>query len=200
MKRLVRQIMLSRAYQRSAEPVGSNRADDRYYSRYIVRRLPAEPLLDAIAQVTGVATEFKDLPKGTKALQLRDSQVESYFLTTFGRPLREKTCACERQRYPDIAQALQLSNGDVINARIRAAGGVCGSTSDGRASPTVKPSTAFTFQHSAGFRTAKNRQAAQTALAGAPVGAADPARKMRREVMEDLYWAVLTSREFVFNH
>src|SRR5205823_11161644 len=98
--------------------------DNRYYSHYLVRRLPAEVILDAVSQVTGIPTEFPNLPKGTRALQLHDSQVASYFLTAFGRPEREKTCACERQQEPNVAQALHLSNGDTINAKLRAAGGL----------------------------------------------------------------------------
>src|ERR1043165_2862100 len=104
----MRGIMLSAAYQRASETNNTNAKDDRYYSRYLVRRLPAEVILDALSQVTGIATEFEGYPKGTRALQLRDSQVASYFLAAFGRPPREQTCSCERHQEPTIAQALHL--------------------------------------------------------------------------------------------
>src|SRR5205807_784275 len=85
---------------------------------------PAEVILDALSPVTAVPTEFAGYPKGTRALQLPDSQVASYFLTAFGRPERERTCACERQQEPNVAQALHLTNGDTINMKLRAPGGL----------------------------------------------------------------------------
>src|SRR5439155_1065093 len=91
---------------------------------YIVRRLPAEVMLDALSQVTGVPTEFAGFPKGWRALQLPDSRVASYFLTVFGRPERVATCSCERRQEPSVAQALHLANGDTINQKLGAADGV----------------------------------------------------------------------------
>ena len=110
-KHLIRTIMNSAAYQRSSTPLPDNEADDRFYSRYLIRRLSAEVMLDAYSQVTGVPTPFKrsprsappaalpqpsDYPLGTRALQLPDTQVVSQFLDAFGRPERGQTCSCER--------------------------------------------------------------------------------------------------------
>ena len=83
-KHLIRLVMNSAAYQRSSRPVKGNEADDRFYSRYLVRRLSAEVILDAHSQVTGVPTPFTQVytgveggtaatsnyPHGTRALQL----------------------------------------------------------------------------------------------------------------------------------
>src|SRR5690606_20232086 len=95
LKWLIRTALMARTYQRSSRALPENEADDRYYSRNYPRRLPAEVLLDAIAQATGVPTAFPGSPAGTRALQLPDSAVESYFLATFGRPDRLITCECE---------------------------------------------------------------------------------------------------------
>jgi hypothetical protein len=76
--------MNSAAYQRSSKPDETNRQDERYYSRYIIRRLPAETMLDAISQVTGVPTDFPGYPAGVRAMQLPDSRVNFYFLAAYG--------------------------------------------------------------------------------------------------------------------
>ncbi len=87
-KYLIRTIMNSAAYQLSAEANATNQNDNKYYSKYIVKRLPAEVMLDAMSQVTGVPAQFAGYPAGTRALQLPDTQVKSEFLTSFGRPPR----------------------------------------------------------------------------------------------------------------
>src|SRR5205814_8845656 len=123
-KHLVRTVMRSATYQHSSRPSPGNAADDRFYSRYLVRRLSAEVILDAYAQVTGVPTPFKEValgstggtagtsayPPGTRALQLPDTLVVSRFLDSFGRPERGQTCSCERQQDSSVGQALHLNN------------------------------------------------------------------------------------------
>jgi hypothetical protein len=201
-KRFIRAIMNSAAYQRSANPVGINAKDERYYSRYIVRRLPAEVILDTLSQVTGIPTEFPNTPKGTRALQLHDSQVASYFLSAFGRPERERTCACERQQEPNVAQALHLSNGDTVNMKLRAAGG----TIDRLLNDKVSDEQALRQVYLAAlcrFPIEPERNKALAILAeavSAPNGTPTTQREARRAVLEDLFWAILTDREFLFNH
>src|SRR6185312_10203963 len=131
---LIRTIMNSASYQRSSRPLPGNASDDRFYSHYLIRRLSAEVILDAYAQVTGVPTPFTQLnsaagdsaskyngyPLGTRALQLPDSLVVSRFLDAFGRPERSQTCSCERQQDSSVAQALHVNNGKTLNDKIRA--------------------------------------------------------------------------------
>jgi len=198
-KRLIRQIMSSAAYQRSADPVGVNTQDNRYYSRYLVRRLPAEVLLDALSQVTGVPTTFEGYPKGTRALQLRDSQVASYFLTAFGRPQREQTCSCERQEETNVAQALHLANGDTINQKLRAPDGVIDRLIRTKADDAEVLNELYL---SALCRYPTEAERAKLLPLLANVDAEEHHRKSdaRRAALEDLFWAVLTSKEFLFNH
>src|SRR5262249_28118016 len=132
-KHLIKLIMSSAAYQRSSVPSSENRADDRFYSRYLVRRLSAEVILDAYSQATGVPTAFTQVtignsggtsptamyPMGTRALQLPDSQLVSDFLDAFGRPERVQTCSCERQQDSSVGQALHLNNGKSLNDKLR---------------------------------------------------------------------------------
>ena len=201
-RRLIRLIMTSASYQRSAVPVPGSPEDEVHYSRAIVRRLPAEVVLDAISQVTGVPSEFPGYPKGTRALQLRDAAVPSYFLTAFGRPDRVQTCSCERTDDPTIAQALHLANGDTVNQKLRAPGGLVDQLLDSGAEDEEVIREAYLAALSR-LPTVSERQKLLEALADAPDDPLAPEaerRAVRRPALEDLLWAVLTSKEFLFNH
>src|ERR1700758_574048 len=85
----------------------------------MIRRLPAEALLDAYSQVTQVPEKFEGYPAGMRGLQLPDTAVESYFLTAFGRPVRQQARESERTSVPTITQALHIINGDTLNNKLR---------------------------------------------------------------------------------
>lgn len=193
-KNLVRTIMNSAAYQRSSTPLAGSPPDQKYYSTYIPRRLSAEVLLDVISQVTGVPTEFPGYARGTRALQLADSQVASYFLTAFGRPDRVQTCSCERQEEPSVAQALHLSNGDTINAKLRAAGG----TVEALAKERLDDEQVLDRLYVAAF-SRKPTSAERARVLGA-LKQIPPDGTARRDAIEDLLAAMLTTKEFLFNH
>jgi hypothetical protein len=204
MRWLVRTILESAAYQRSSVPVPGNEADDRWLSRYIVRRLPAEVILDAYSQLTGIPTDFNEIysvnrevrkidqyPLGVRAQQLPDALLVSPFLDSFGRPAREQACSCERQSDSSMTQALHLANGDTLNNKLRAKGSV------------VEKWLAADYDHRRAVR-----EAFQLALGRSPTEA-EEAKLLRdlgapgadrRAAWEDLLWAVGTSREFLFNH
>jgi len=197
-RRLIRAIMNSDTYQRSSAPVPGSEQDQKYYSHYIVRRLPAEVILDAFSQVTGVPTEFAGYPAGWRALQLPDSSVDSYFLAAFGRPERVTTCSCERQQEPSVAQALHLTNGATLNKKLQADTGTIPRLIAENASDDEVLRRLYLSALSRPPREAE-RQAILPALAGAPPGSDEAARKARRQALEDLFWATLTGREFLFN-
>jgi hypothetical protein len=136
-KALMRLIMQSETYQRSSEVLAANRGDSRYFARYYPRRLMAEVIHDAICGITRVPSTFSTIdltdgstektaiyPAGTRALQLYDSAVSSYFLSTFGRNKREITCECERSNQPSMVQVLHLSNGTTLNEKLAKSGGL----------------------------------------------------------------------------
>lgn len=261
LKYLMRQILNSRTYQLTSRPRPENKKDDRQYSRYFVKRLTAEQLLDAICQVTGQPEKFNGLPMGYRAIQLPDTRVSNYFLDVFGRPPRQITCDCERAQEPNMAQALHLINGAGVNQKISADSGLVATllksprkdnevveelylTCFGRL-PTKEEMTAALetideavhpkAEAPAGAKPVDAKPVALKAKidpktspqadpkAKAAVTAVDPkaatakpadmkaAEKpkeqpkldpavARRQVFEDLLWALINGKEFVFNH
>ena len=201
-KRLIRLIMYSSVYQLSSEANTANQQDNVYYSRYIVKRLPAEVLLDIMSQVTGVPTVFPGYPAGTRAMQLPDIRVQSQFLSSFGRPERLICDAAERSSDPSIAQALHVINGDTLNRKL--------SSGDGNAALFLKlglsDSRIADHVYLSAFSrlpTAAEKSAVLDALRKtreAPAATPEAAIEQRRQAMEDMMWALLTSKEFLFNH
>jgi hypothetical protein len=200
-KKLIRTIMLSATYQASSRPNEQNAQDEKYFSHYFLRRLPAEVLLDALSQVTQSPQPFKGFPLGMRAMQLPDVQVDSYFLTAFGRPSREQTRESERTAEPSITQALHIINGDTLNAKLRAPDGTVAmlmklGLSDER---TVEYLFLSAFgrlpnEEERSTMTSALRSAREEKLAGGAPN--DP----YREALEDMLWAMVTSKEFIFNH
>jgi hypothetical protein len=189
-------IMNSATYQRTWQTNPTNVNDDRYYSHYPVKRLPAEVMLDAMSQVTGVPTAFEDFPLGTRALQLPDTNIESYFLDAFGRPDRATTCECERDPQPNLRQALHMINGDTLNKKISASGGLTDMAAKWGMSNSKFVEHLYLAALSR-YPTEAERTMAMKSLQEAcgPDGA-----QSRKEALEDFAWAVLTGKEFIFNH
>lgn len=196
-KHLIRTIMNSAAYQRSSKPNETNKGDERYYSRYVIKRLSAESLLDAISQVTGAATEFPGYPAGMRALQIPDSKVSSYFLTIFGKPPRIVTCECERSSEPSVTQALHVINGETINQKLRAPNGIVASFIKLGVSDEMIVNHLYAAALSRPPSKSESKQVLAVLSESRQTGQLQPAK---RQAVEDLVWAVLTSKEFLFNH
>ncbi|MBI2431911.1 MAG: DUF1553 domain-containing protein [Candidatus Hydrogenedentes bacterium] len=197
-KHLIRTIMNSASYQRSSQPSDPEAPDDKYYSQYIIHRLKAEVILDAYAQVTGVATPFPNYPEGYRALQLRDSQVASYFLTAFGRPERKQTCACERSEDTSIAQTLHIANGDTLNNKLKDDRSIVGQFVTQGLGDADIVNRLFILTY-ARYPSTEELDEAVAVLADVP-HAGEHWPLARREAVEDLAWALLSSKEFLFNH
>ena len=188
LRRLMRRILSSRTYQLSAATRAGNATDDRFYSHYYARRLPAEVLLDAVCDVTGVPEKFDGYPLGLRAVQVPDPGSNSYFLRTFGRSDRVTACACERTADVNLPQVLNLIGGDAIAVRLRDSNGWLAKTLT--AEKDNNAVLEAIVLRTLGRKPTPSEQAAVKELL---------ATDDRAEVFRDVLWATLNSKEFVFN-
>jgi hypothetical protein len=186
--RLIHTICASHVYRFSALPNQHNADDRQNFSRYIPKRLHAEVLLDAIDDVTLAKSAFKGFPAGTRAVQLPDNQVESYFLSVFGRPDSASACECERSSDATLAQCLHMFNSTELLAKVKGP----------RLAQLVKDNR----PHEEGLR-----ELYIAALARAPskeemaaLSAHVDKKKDVQTAYEDILWALLNTKEFLFNH
>jgi mono/diheme cytochrome c family protein len=191
-KKLVRDICSSRTYQLSTRTNETNVTDDRNFSHAMVRRVRAEVLLDCISQVTGTPNKFKGLPLGARAVQIADGNTSNYFLTTFGRATRATVCSCEVKMEPNLSQALHLLNGDTTQQRIRQ-----GKLVENLLKEKKSPEEIITALYLTVLSRPPTDMEREKLLAA--VAAAGEAPQVR-ETLEDVFWALLNSKEFIFNH
>jgi hypothetical protein len=189
-KHLLRTIMMSRLYQLDSQPTRDNATDRRFYSHYLVKRIPAEALLDAIDAVTGVPTKFDKVPLGTRAIELPDGKYENYFLQTFGKPKREAVCECERVSDPNLAQALHTLNSDAIDAKIGSGNGRIARLLVAK-TPHADIVTELYLATLSRRPTAAEQAACKKLLAEAGNAQA---------FYEDLMWSLINSKHFLFVH
>lgn len=189
LKSLIREIANSAAYQRSAQANPVNAPDDRFYSRALAAPLGAYALADAISQATGVPEPFGKLPLGVRAIQVADSNVESYLLDVCGRCPREASCDLPNAGAGGVRQMLHFMNGPAIQAKIAAAGGRLDRLRSQKAAPEAMVEEFYLAALSRPPSGPENDYWLSRIAAGKDPGAA----------MEDLIWGLLNSRAFVFN-
>ena len=188
-KKLVRDICVSRTYQHSTATNETNLKDDRNFSHASLRRMRAEVMLDSITQVTDTKNKFQGLPLGARAVQIANGNTSTYFLTAFGRANRETVCSCEVKIEPNLSQALHLLNGDTTNAKIQQ-----GKLVETRLAEQKAPKDIITELYIRCL-TRKPTDQEMASLEEVVNNEQD-----KRKALEDIFWAVLNSREFVFNH
>jgi len=189
-KKLIRTIAQSRTYQLSAMPTPTNKDDVRYFSHSVTKLMTAEQLLDALCDVTQVQEKYPGLPVGTRATQLPDGEVNNPFLKTFGQPARELACECERESDSNLSQALQLINGTTINEKLRSPDNRLGKL---LAAKKPEPVILDDLYLATLSRTPLPSESA------AALGHVEKARD-KRKAWEDVLWALLNTREFLFRH
>jgi hypothetical protein len=188
-KKLVRDICVSRTYQLSTAMNETNSTDDSNFSHAALRRLRAEVMLDCVSQVTDTKNKFRGLPLGARAVQIADGNTATYFLTTFGRASRGTVCSCEVKMEPNLSQALHLLNGDTSNSKIQEGKLVERRLAEGKSPQAVIEEL---------YIRCLSRKPTETELAKlneSLAGAPDV-----KLALEDVFWALLNSREFLFNH
>lgn len=188
LKHLMRTIMNSRLYQLDSQPTAANASDTRFYSHYTVKRIGAEPLLDAIDYATSSQTKFPILPLGTRAIDLPDSNYQNYFLITFGKPKRVSICECERISDENLSQALHTLNGEILATKITDANGRVA-----KLLAAQKPHDEIVTELY--LATISCRPTPQELELSRKFLAENPNPK---EVYEDLLWALINSKHFMF--
>ena len=205
LKPLMYAILTSSTYGRTSKPTAGNKDEKRFYARYYPRRLMAEVMLDAISRVTDVSTKFDQIAfpgadkqktefyePGTRAIQLYDSAVASYFLKTFGRNQRLITCECERSDEPSMVQVLHISNGDTLNKKLAA--------KNNRLTAMLESKQPIAEMLDEVFLTALARYPSEAEKTEFSQIFNDAKPDEKRVVLEDIFWSVMSSREFLFNH
>jgi hypothetical protein len=188
LKQLIRAIMTSRLYQLDSQPTAENAGDTKFYSHFQVKRLPAEALIDAIDRVTAITTKYRNLPLGTRAIELPDAEYPDYFLNTFAKPRRVSVCECERAPDPSLSQALHTLNGDVIAIKLKdAKSRVSRLVAENRPHDEVVQDLYLAALSRP--PSDEERQATSELLADA---------KSPAEFYQDLLWALMNSKQFLF--
>lgn len=197
LKDLVRTICRSKTYQLSSEPNEYNVNDKQNFSRYYPKRLNAEVLYDGLNLVTNTTTGFQGMPTGTRAVQLPDTAINNYFLTVFGKPQGNSACECERSQEANLAQSLHLLNSNEVQGKLTAG--------NGRAATLAKEKDRSNED--------KVRELYRWVYSREPIPDADAAKdelkialahiektENKQIAFEDLLWALINTKEFLFNH
>ena len=184
-----RDICMSRTYQLSTQTNETNVSDGTNFSHGALRRLRAEVMLDCISQATDTKNKFRGLPLGARAVQISDGNTSTYFLKTFGRASRGTVCSCEVKMEPNLSQALHMLNGDTVNSKIKQGKLVETRVGEGKTPHEIIDEIYIRCL------SRKPTEKEVAALGQTLEGQEDP-----KPVLEDIFWAVLNSREFLFNH
>ncbi|QDU79997.1 Bacterial Ig-like domain (group 2) [Polystyrenella longa] len=192
LKDLVRTICNSKTYQLSAFPNEYNLKDKQNFSRYYPKRLTAEVLYDAFHQVTDTTQAYAGLPQGSRAVELRNPDSGPYFLKVFGQPQGDTACECERSQDANLAQSLHLLNSTEVQNKV--------SNDTGRAANLAKAEDSTSeekIRELYRWMYAREPNPDELSVALAHI---EKNKENSRTAYEDIVWALINTKEFLFNH
>ncbi|HEY8749728.1 MAG TPA: DUF1549 and DUF1553 domain-containing protein [Tepidisphaeraceae bacterium] len=194
-KQLVRDICNSRTYQTAAETNESNQGDERNFAHATVRRMRAEVMLDCLSEVTATPEKFGGLPLGARAVDIADGNTTTYFLRTFGRASRETVCSCEVKMEPNLSQALHLLNGQTIQLELAQSPLIAGMLKEKKSTEDIVEDL---YLRCFGRKpTEEELNAIQSQM---PKTTDKNQQQETRKLLDDVFWALLNSEEFMFDH
>jgi len=188
-KKLIKLVATSSTFALSSVPNDRNTGDLRNFSRYYRERLRAETLLDAVNDILAVEETFSAMPPGSRAVELWTFRASSLFLDTFGRPDPNQDPPCERTSDSTTPQVLHLMNSPGLNGKFAQEKGRPGALAASKETDEAIVETAYLLAYG---RKPSDRERRE-AMRGFP-----GAGKNRRQAVEDLFWALLNTPEFVF--
>jgi len=188
-KKFVRDICNSRTYQLATQTNDTNKRDEKNFSHSSLRRIRAEVMLDIISEVTETKNKFQGLPLGARAVQIADGRTTDYFLTTFGRATRETVCSCEVKMEPTLSQALHLMNGQTVTAKMQQGGLIARRIREKKSNDEIVDELYV--------RCLSRRPTDQERASFQQLFQEEPDRA---KALDDVFWALLNAREFLFNH
>ncbi len=191
LKHIFRLILNSKVYQLSSIPNKWNAHDTVHFSHYPIKRLTAEQLLDAVSQVCEAPERFPGMPVGMRAIQLPHNMVRSTFLDLFGRPARDITCECERKQETSMSQALYLINTNHMESKLRSGRRITRLIQAGLSDEQIIEEL---------FLAALSRRPTAEELQATVGYVAAAGKKGRQLALQDVLWALLNTKEFLFNH
>jgi hypothetical protein len=194
-KQLVRDICNSRTYQTAAETNESNQGDDRNFAHATVRRMRAEVLQDCMAEVTDVPEKYRGLPLGARATNIADGNTTTYFLRTFGRASRETVCSCEVKMEPNLSQALHLLNGQTIQRELGQSQVIATMLKEKKSPEEIVDELYIRC-----FGRKPNDLEMETIRSQLPKESDKNRAQETRKLLDDVFWALLNSEEFMFDH
>ncbi len=189
LKVLIRWIANSHTYALSSVPNDRNAADQRNFSRHYRQRLRAEVMYDTLAEIVGVKERFAASPPDARSKELWTVRVDSQFLDAFGRQDPNQDPPCERNTEPTIVQALHLMNSNQLFSRVTSDEGRAAKLAATELSPADLVAELYLSIYG------RLPTAEENAYA---VGEYQAAGAVRRQVTEDLMWALINTPEFVF--
>jgi hypothetical protein len=187
-KKLIRRITNSYVFALSSVPAERNVADVKNFSRSYRQRMRAEVLLDAVNDVLDSEEEFAAMPPGSRATQVWTYRAASFFLDTFGRPDPNQDPPCERTLDSTTPQALHLMNSPTFNKKLSQDSARPAKLAASDATNDAIIEEAYLLVYSR-LPMADEKEAALAILSG---------RDNRRAAIEDLFWALLNTPEFLF--
>jgi hypothetical protein len=191
-KHVIRTIASSKVYQLASEPTPANQNDRQNFARYYARRMPAEVFLDALNQTTGVKAGFSGVSSNARAVDLPHEGFGSYFLDTFDRPRRVTACECERSSSATLSQVLLLANSDEVEDKIR--------RGDGRLAKLVKEKKPNKEIIEELYLAAFSRLPSDAELKRNLTYVEKEKAENKGQALEDVLWAIVNAKEFMFNH
>jgi hypothetical protein len=205
LRHLIRTICTSKTYQLSSTPNAHNAKDKQNFARFYPRRLTAEVLLDAIDQVTGVPTVYGTGrgPKPTRAIELPDEAAKTPFLAAFGKPDRASACECERSTAATLTQSLLLIGSAEVHNKLKNPKSRAGLlAADARPLPAkIQEIYLWVYSRPPTAEESKIAEEFLSSPAAAPADLPKPSAALAAQwPYEDLLWALLSSKEFLFNH